>query len=248
MSSATAFILDGPFGNHNTSICTTTDLNLRKNPILEESREICCAILEGRDNVSVGASASDLMAYAVGCMIAKLYENGHLEDYDQAFRSLAKIYTKERMTGDHALRFSRRTVFDHLQASHLIPMSASIADAKRVGTLPTVAEIAKVVETHTQISLEKIKSKARAREYIFARFITIWVMRHGCGKSLLYIGEQIGNRDHTTILNGVKQMMLWRKNDIAIRHQVDDICDEADLVALRRYHAILMNQANIRKI
>jgi hypothetical protein len=238
----------GPFGNPDTNTSTRTGPSLRKNARLEEARDICFEIQDGRDLMFIASNTDDLMAYAVGSMIAKLDGKHLTRPSCDTFAALGETFAKERFLGENAYRFSRRTVFDTLTANGLVTQGLSIREAKHAGTLPTIAEISRIIENYRKVNLEQIQSPARSRSIVDARFVAIWVMRYVCGHSLTYIGEQLGKRDHTSILNGVNRIRAIRAADVAMRKQIDDICDEADMLALRRHHGILLKQSVIRRV
>ena len=238
---------DGPFGNPDTMI-SPSGLSLHKNPRLEEARDICMAILGGESPMKTAEDTRDLMSYAVGSMIAKLAKNGLATSPYVAFADLGKVFSPSRLEGDSAYRFSRRTVFETLSNRHMIQASTTIRDAKMAGTMPQVSEIGRVVESYTKIPLSQIQSPARSRKIVAARFITIWVMRTVCGHSLTHIGDQLGGRDHTSVLNGVNRIRELRAGDVAKRTLIDDICDEADMLAVRRQHSVLVRQGNLKAV
>lgn len=239
---------EGPFGNPDTTISSPACLTLMKNERIEEAQRISLEIASGRSLLHAAKNSNDLISYGVGSMIAKL-RTKHGENWSrEAFYCLTRSFPQSGFHGSKALRFNRRTVHDTLIGKGLLPSNAAVRDAKPAGTLPTVAEIASIVDDQKKICLAQIQSPARSRKVVEARFIAIWVMRTVCGHSLTYIGEQLGNRDHTSILNGVSRMNQIRGADIAKRHQIDNICDEADLMALRRHYAILIGHSGLRRV
>lgn len=248
IASASTAYHEGPFGNPDTKLFTPKTLNIMKNERVEEAQKIYRDINRGRSLYHVAKNSTDIISYAVGSMIAKL-SSKYGEDWgNEAFYCLSRRFPNSALQGIKATRFNRRTVIDALVADELLPQNISIRDAKPAGTLPTVAEIAAIVDGHKKISLNQIQSPARSRKVVEARFIAIWVMRMVCGHPLAYIGEQLGNRDHTSILNGVSRMRTIRASDIGQRHQVDNICDQADLTALRRHYSILISQSGLRRV
>jgi chromosomal replication initiator protein len=66
------------------------------------------------------------------------------------------------------------------------------------------------VSEYTDIPVLKIKSRSRKREILRARQLCIYIIRKYTGMSLKSIGEQFGDRDHTTVihsLNTIKDLM-----------------------------------------
>jgi hypothetical protein len=248
MNTIATAVLEGPYGNPETRISAPSILDLRKNEKIEEARRICQEILDGREMIHVAKNSSDLVSYGVGSMIAKLHTKNAIANIENVFSHLLDVFPYRAMCGEKAYRFNRRTLFDTLVHGGLIAENCPMRDAKPAGTLPTVSEIARIVANYSGITLEQIQSAARSRDVVDARFITIWVMRTACGHSLTYIGEQLGNRDHTSILNGVSRIRKIRATDPGKKNTIDNICDESDLLALRRHYKILTSQSGLRRI
>ena len=248
MNTIAAAVLEGPYGNPETRIASPEILDLRKNERVEEAHRICREILDGREMIHVAKNSSDIVSYGVGSMISKLQCKNVIDSADDVFEYLLSAFPYRAMSGEKAYRFNRRTAYETLIHAGLIPENYPVKDAKPAGTLPTVTEIARIVENYTKINLEQIQSSERSRNIVHARFITIWVMRMICGHSLTYIGEQLGNRDHTSILNGVSRMRKVRASNVGEKHKIDNICDESDLLALRRHYKILTSQSGLRRV
>ena len=220
----------------------TSGVDLRRNPLVEEARDIYLAALAGEERLAIAINAAHLMSYGIGSMIAKLELGGKIGNGEAVFDQMALVFTVRAMTADQPLRFNRRTVLDFLEKQQIIPENLSPKDAKPAGTTPNVSEVARVVENHTLINLEQIRSSCRQHPIVRARFLAIWAMRHVCGHSLTLIGEQLGNRDHTSVLNGVNRVRAMRE-DAGERRIIDAICDEADALALRRHYNVLTSQS-----
>jgi chromosomal replication initiation ATPase DnaA len=253
MTAIAQLVIEGPFGNPDTMI-SSPSLNLRKNARLEEAREVTDALTSGKELILVARDTDDLMSYAVGSMIAKMLTKNVIDNVDECYDVLSQVFTVDALSGEKGYRFNRRTVFNTLQEGGIIREGLSIRDAKPAGTLPTISEISRIIENYTKINLDQIQSPARSRDIVDSRFFAIWAMRYVCGHSLTYIGEQMGNRDHTSILNGVNRVRTNRGastvpgQDAAYRDQIDNICDESDVLALRRHHSILSRQSGIRRV
>lgn len=238
----------GPFGNPDTLITPRTGIDLRKTECLQESISIFAALKSGKEIVHVARDTNDLMAYGIGTMIAKLCEKDPDLSSDLVFESLGQVFSKANLTKQAPYRLNRRTAFEHLQNEGFVHERLTIKTAKPASTLPTIAEIGKVVEEVTGFNLQQIQSSTRTAEYVTARFYAIWAMRFTCGHSLTHIGEYLGGRDHTSILNGINRVRNIRLESKIKSDTVDNICDDADLLALRRHHEILMRQSRIRRV
>ena len=255
--SVTCSVAQGPFGNHDTAIPehahsknVTSDSNNGRNTQLNEARKICHDLMNGKEPVHVVHDTKDLMSYAIGAMIAKLAKEKLLNDVNEAFAMLKKVFTQENLGRKKAYRLNRRTVFDSLQEFNLIKSKLSINKAKPGGTLPNIAEICSTIEKYKyrNITRAQIQSPNRRRDIVDARFHAMWVMRYVCGYSLSHIGKRLHDRDHTTVLNGVRKIRETRQKDAGDRETIDNICDECDILALRRHYETLTAKSGIRRI
>lgn len=46
-------------------------------------------------------------------------------------------------------------------------------------------------------------SPSRLRRYAYPRFVAMVLLYQGTGRSTFWVGKQVGNRDHTTVLHGL---------------------------------------------
>lgn len=241
----------GPFGNPDTTMSAQVGLSLRKNAVLEEAQTIADALINGKKAIHVARDAQDVMAYGIGCMMAKMASGKVIEDLRQAFYVLHQAFPFSTVEGEKGLRMNRRTVIATLKENGIVSEKASIKDIKPAGSLPTIQEIGAIVESVMKVSLTQIQSKKRSRSMIDGRFCAIWVMRFACGHSLNHIGKQIGGRDHSSILNGIGQLDLARQQIPKKREEVDNILDAADLMAIKRSHKMRIDQlgtSNLRRV
>ena len=71
--------------------------------------------------------------------------------------------------------------------------------------------IIEVVSEHFQISMNQIISKARNSDIVRPRHIAMYLCKNMTDATMESIGVLLGNRDHTTVMNGVKKL---QKNTI----------------------------------
>jgi hypothetical protein len=67
-----------------------------------------------------------------------------------------------------------------------------------------VEELVKLVCETTGIRRVEMLSKRRAREFVRARQIIMWLSARYTTKSLVAIGKHLGDLDHTTVLHGAR--------------------------------------------
>ena len=77
--------------------------------------------------------------------------------------------------------------------------------------LPKISAVSKVVSEMLRVSLADLYSERRYEELCYARFIVWYVARYSLLKSYPMIGRSF-NRDHTTIMNGVKKVHRMIEN------------------------------------
>ena len=78
----------------------------------------------------------------------------------------------------------------------------------------TKMDILQVVATETHVTVDMILSKCREKELVDARNIYSKIMKDRFDFPLKEIGNILGGRDHTTIINNVKNFNnLYKYND-----------------------------------
>lgn len=85
----------------------------------------------------------------------------------------------------------------------------------------TIDEIQRGVADHFDIKLSDLLSPRRARSVARPRQIAMYLSKELTDKSLPEIGRKFGNRDHTTIMHGVKRVIQLSKEDPTIREDVE---------------------------
>lgn len=69
----------------------------------------------------------------------------------------------------------------------------------------TSDEILKIISEHCNVTVEEVVSRTRKKEKVDARHIFCAIMRKQFGYTYSSIGELIGDRDHTTVINSVRK-------------------------------------------
>ena len=83
--------------------------------------------------------------------------------------------------------------------------------------------IQKVVSDYFQIDTETLKSKTRKRHIVQARQLAMFFAKKYTKAYLSNIGNQIGDRDHATVLHACKTVDNLVTTDKQFRKFVDDI-------------------------
>ncbi|MCQ2218414.1 MAG: chromosomal replication initiator protein DnaA [Paludibacteraceae bacterium] len=87
----------------------------------------------------------------------------------------------------------------------------------------TIFSIQEAVCAHYHLNVNDIQTKSRKREVVQARQVAMYLARKHTKNSLSTIGEQIGNRDHATVLHACKTITDLIDIDKDIRSSVDAI-------------------------
>lgn len=70
---------------------------------------------------------------------------------------------------------------------------------------PQTSAIVEAVSRAYGIPVKEIVSRARSRHIVIARQHAVWLLRKETGLSLPQIGRALGDRDHTTMIHGIKR-------------------------------------------
>ena len=70
---------------------------------------------------------------------------------------------------------------------------------------------------------EVLESKSRKQEVSKARQVTMYLAKKYTEASLAHIGEVLGNRNHATVIHGIKAVGDWMEFDAGIRNEIRHI-------------------------
>ena len=82
-----------------------------------------------------------------------------------------------------------------------------------------IIEIQKAVCEYYNISLNNLLSKSRKAEYVLPRQIAMYLVREIKNESYPKIGQEFGNRDHSTVMHSIQKIENLR----IIDNQVDEV-------------------------
>lgn len=77
----------------------------------------------------------------------------------------------------------------------------------------SIEVIQRVVAEHYDIPVEQLKEKTRTKIVALARQLAMYLAKNVGGKSLKYIGEAFGGRDHSTVIHACKTIQDLLQND-----------------------------------
>lgn len=87
----------------------------------------------------------------------------------------------------------------------------------------TVTDILDQVVRYYQITIEEIKGKKRTRNIVHPRQIAMYLARELTDLSFPKIGEQIGNKNHTTVIHAYEKIANNIEEDLQVKQEIDQL-------------------------
>ena len=83
--------------------------------------------------------------------------------------------------------------------------------------------VIRAVSKHFPYSLDDLRSENRNKELVFARQITMYIMKKNTDKSLREIGAYLGDRNHTTVKHALSKIEKHLAVDVKLQRQISAI-------------------------
>lgn len=77
---------------------------------------------------------------------------------------------------------------------------------KNATVMPTPREVLKAVSGRLQLDIADIVGVSRLQELVFARHVTMWLLRRHCDMPYALTAEACGRKDHTTAMHAVTRI------------------------------------------
>lgn len=100
---------------------------------------------------------------------------------------------------------------------------ASIILSKKNNVTPK--SLIKTVCNYFEIKEKDLLGKGRSSHLVVPRQIAMYMLREEMGLKLLKVAEELGKKDHTTIMHGVEKVKKEAENSTELRGQLADIKD-----------------------
>jgi chromosomal replication initiator protein len=81
-------------------------------------------------------------------------------------------------------------------------------------------DIIVAVERHFSVGRRELTGRKRTKEVVLPRQIAMYLLRADTDASLIEIGADLGGRDHTTVLHGIRQIERQLTSDAGLRSRV----------------------------
>ncbi|HEX5497967.1 MAG TPA: helix-turn-helix domain-containing protein, partial [Thermomicrobiales bacterium] len=76
------------------------------------------------------------------------------------------------------------------------------------------------VVRHYKAPLRDLLGRSRTKDIVLPRQVAMYLLREETGASLIEIGHELGGRDHTTVLHGIRQIERALSTDNALRSDI----------------------------
>jgi hypothetical protein len=73
----------------------------------------------------------------------------------------------------------------------------------------TPAEIIERIASARGVTVNQLRSRNQSSKVVFARQECMWLFRRLTGLSLLEVGKELGGRDHSTVISGIKRVQRF---------------------------------------
>jgi chromosomal replication initiator protein len=84
----------------------------------------------------------------------------------------------------------------------------------------TCDEVVEAVLRHFSLGRRELTGRSRTKDVVLPRQVAMYLLRAETDASLLEIGAELGGRDHTTVLHGIRQVERSLATDSTLRSQV----------------------------
>ena len=90
----------------------------------------------------------------------------------------------------------------------------------RAARAVTRDEVIDAVLQHFGVGRRELSGRSRTKEIVLPRQVAMYLLRAETDASLLEIGSELGGRDHTTVLHGIRQIERSVASDAGLRSQI----------------------------
>ena len=166
--------------------------------------ELRCKIL--RDKMR-GHEVAALVTNAVIEYIASSCENDvrHLEGAITRLYAYAAIMGPQEIT----IEFATEALKDYIGKSYF--------------TTNNIAKIQKSVADHYKITVDDLKSKKRSVNVLFPRQIAMYLCRMTTEETIVKIGIEFGNKDHSTVIHSCEKIGKLLKDNEELKETINEI-------------------------
>lgn len=86
-----------------------------------------------------------------------------------------------------------------------------------------IEKIKEIIASYFNINVKDLSSPSRKQEFVYARQITIYILKTKYNQSLELIGSVLGNRDHSTVSHAFEKISNAIKTDVNVREDLENV-------------------------
>jgi len=159
----------------------------------------------------------------------KLYRDG-VNISDDIIEYVAKnIKTNVRELEGAIISLIAQSSFNKVEITQELALDVVMKFVKNTKREVSIDYIQKVVSDYFQMDVETLQSKTRRRHIVQARQLAMYFAKKFTKASLASIGNQIGKRDHATVLHACKTVDNLTFTDKQFRKYVEDLSQKLTL-------------------
>ena len=159
----------------------------------------------------------------------KLFRDG-VSINDQIVEYVAKnIKTNIRELEGALISLIAQSSFNKVEITQELAQNVVMKFVKNTKREVSIDYIQKVVSDYFQMDIETLQSKTRRRHIVQARQLAMYFAKKFTKASLASIGNQIGKRDHATVLHACKTVDNLSFTDKQFRKYVEDLSQKLTL-------------------
>lgn len=147
--------------------------------------------------------------------IASYYPN-NIRDLEGSLRTYVNYCTCMNKS------FDESSLFEALEK--IIPKMSENTDSSKI----VFENVLNKVCSYYKISQEDIISASRKQNIAYARQILIYILKTDFNLSIKFIGDNLGNRDHSTIIHSIDKIVDDMKNNYMVKNDYEFLLKQLD--------------------
>ena len=105
---------------------------------------------------------------------------------------------------------------------------SSNKNSVNTGTKLHIEKIKEIISSYFNINVKELSGPSRKQEYVYARQLTVYILKTKYNQTLTAIGTALGGRDHATISHAFDKISESIKTDSNIKEDVDNLISNLD--------------------
>lgn len=110
----------------------------------------------------------------------------------------------------------------------LEPIISSDKDKVEKNSATHIEKIKECIASYYNINVKDLSSTTRKQEIVYARSMTVYILKTKYNLTLAKIGQSLGNRDHATIAHAFEKIQEALQNDENVRQDLNNLIKSLD--------------------